>query len=207
MPHKRLTEEGVRRLKPTPGKQPAIFDTIVPRLLVRINYGGSKSWRVLYYVAGKPRSYALGYFPQMSVKQARDAARKFDENPRAIIDKTEVGSFKEVAEEFIKRHVEANELRSREDIKRSLGYVLRKWADRPFLEIRRRDVTVLLDQVSDQHSPGVADSVLALLRKLFNWYAARSDDYVSPVVPGMRRSKPTSRFAARRSHFQDVPIA
>jgi len=50
VPSKRLTEEGVRTLKPTPGKQVSYFDKIVPGLLLRVSWGGAKQWRVLQYV-------------------------------------------------------------------------------------------------------------------------------------------------------------
>ena len=75
----------------------------------------------------------------------------------------------------------------------SLGYVLKRWRDRPFLEIRRRDVANLLDEIEDKHSPGVADGCLAVVRKLFRWFEARADDYISPIVPGMSRSHSQAR--------------
>jgi hypothetical protein len=61
-----------------------------------------------------------------------------------------VGSFKEVADTWLKRHVEAHGLRSQYDIKRQLDrYVYPRWKDRPFLEVRRRDVNDLLDYIAD----------------------------------------------------------
>jgi integrase len=39
--------------------------------------------------------------------------------------------------------------------------------------------------------------VLAILSKLMRWYQARHDEYVSPVVPGMRRSKPSEHKRTR----------
>jgi integrase len=194
--HKRLTDEGIKRLKPKPGEQYGIQDALFPRLDIRVNYAGSKSWMARYYVGGKPRSKKLGEFPQMGVKAARDAARKFDENPQAALAKTEVGSFGEIAAEFLKRHVHGNGnggLRSASDVERSLGYALKRWKDRPFLEIRRRDVVALLDQIEEERGAGVADGVLATVRKLMRWFAARSDDYTTPIVPGMRRTKPKAR--------------
>ena len=43
-----------------------------------------------------------------------------------------------------------------------------------------------------------ADATLAALSKLFNWHAARTDDFVSPVVKGMRRAKPPKERARQR---------
>jgi integrase len=43
----------------------------------------------------------------------------------------------------------------------------------------------------------MADHVLAALRKLMNWHAARDDDFVSPIVKGMARTKPKERARDR----------
>ena len=54
MPRKYLTEDGVRKLKPPPeGKQIDYFDAGMPGLVLRVNYGGRKTWRALYYVKGR----------------------------------------------------------------------------------------------------------------------------------------------------------
>ena len=48
MPRKRFTKLGIERLKPPPKPQQVdYFDTILPGLLMRVSYGGSKTWRVL----------------------------------------------------------------------------------------------------------------------------------------------------------------
>ena len=43
----------------------------------------------------------------------------------------------------------------------------------------------------------MADKVLALLSKVFSWHASRSDEFRSPIVRGMRRSKPNERARER----------
>jgi integrase len=84
--------------------------------------------------------------------------------------------------------VEASGLRSQGEIVRCLTkYVYPAWQHRPFREIGRADVANLLDLVEDQHGARQADIVLAYVRKMMNWYATRTDDYISPVVRGMQR--------------------
>jgi hypothetical protein len=39
----------------------------------------------------------------------------------------------------------------------------------------------------------MADYVLATLRSIMVWYQSRDENYVSPIVKGMRRSKPKAR--------------
>src|SRR5262249_57893048 len=122
MPTKRLTEEGVRKLKPPTSQQVHdYFDAIVPGLVLRVNYGGRKTWRALYYLKrmskdGKrttiPTSITLGHYPQLTLSAARDQARKFLADPAKARNHAEAGSFAQVAANFLQRHVEANKLRS-----------------------------------------------------------------------------------------------
>jgi integrase len=55
----------------------------------------------------------------------------------------------------------------------------------------------LLDQIEDERGPVMADKTLALLSKVFSWHASRSDEFRSPIVRGMRRSKPNERARER----------
>jgi integrase len=104
----------------------------------------------------------------------------------------------------MKRHVEANKLRTQADIKRILTKYIypakttqgQAWQDCPFREIKRADVTKLLDHIEDDRGPRQADIVLAIVRKMMNWYASRND-YVVPVVRGMQRSNGVDRKRKR----------
>jgi integrase len=215
MPKKRLTEEGVAKLKPPPpGKQVDYFDAGMPGLVLRVNYGGAKIWRALYYVKrlnkdGKrvtaPTTHKLGRYPHLTVKTAREAARIFLRDPPKALAAADNGSFREVAENFIKRHVEANQLRTQAEIERCIAkYILPRWEHRPFREIKRGDVAALLDATEDAHGTRQADVVLAIISKLTNWYAARNDDYISPVVRGMHRTNGAER--KRKRTLDDAEI-
>ena len=73
---------------------------------------------------------------------------------------------------WLKRHVEAKGLRTGYEVRRVIErYVLPRWRDRPFAEIRRSDVAALLDAVEDKHGPWVADQVLAALGSVASWFA------------------------------------
>jgi integrase len=178
----------------------------MPGLVLRLNYGGAKVWRALHYVKkfkdGKwvtvPTTHKLGRYPHLKLKDAREAARKFLADPQKALAQADSGSFHEVAENFIKRHVEASKLRSQPEIERCLAkYIYPAWGQRPFREIKRGDVAALLDRIVDNHGARQADLVLAIIRKMANWYAARNDDYVSPVVRGMHRSNGAERRGKR----------
>jgi integrase len=199
MPKLRLTDNVVQRIQPpADGKQVDYRDTVMPGLILRVNYGGAKVWRALHYLKridadGKhitiPTTFKLGKYPVLSLKDARQKAQQFLADPDKAMTKAEAGTFKDVAQNFVKRHVEANKLRSKGDIVRCLEkYVFPHWGNRPFREIRRGDVANLLDHIEDNHGRRMADVVLGMIRSLMNWYTTRDDDYVSPIVKGMKRS-------------------
>jgi integrase len=71
-------------------------------------------------------------------------------------------------------------------------------------EIKKSDIVKLLDRIEDENGPVMADRTLAYLRKVFNWHATRSDDFRSPFVRGMARTKPDER--ARKRILNDDEI-
>jgi integrase len=58
-------------------------------------------------------------------------------------------------------------------------------------------VTALLDMVEDESGPRQADTVLATLSSIMHWHAARTDDYVPPIVRGRSRYDPHAKKRAR----------
>jgi integrase len=204
-----FTEPAVRRMKPPPAGQEDRFEKLRRglTLVLRLSYGGTKAWRVLYYHDGKPHAKTLGHYPALGVAEARKAAFAFD--PKAATSSAAAGSFKEVAEKWIKHYVDAKQLRSKDEIIWHLEkFIYPHWARKPFFEIRRKTVNELLDQIVENHSPGQADAVLATIRGITNWYAGRSDDedYVSPIVKGMRRDQRKASDRARSRILTDDEI-
>jgi integrase len=202
MPVKRLTEEGIARLKAPPGKQVDYRDAVLPGLTLRVNFGGKKTWRAAYRKDGKPdkdgkpgKTYEtakpLGRWPIMGLKEAREAARAFLIDPGKAVDD---GTFAEVMDLYLERHVRAQALRSAPEIERSLRvYVLPHWAHRSFASIKRADVTKLLDHIEDQRGKRTADLTLGYIRSMTNFYAKRNDDYTSPIIRGMGRNNGDTR--------------
>ena len=102
-----------------------------------------------------------------------------------------------IAASFIARHAKPR-LRSWREYDHMLrDYVLPEWGSRPITEIKRSDVTALLDVIEEKRSAALADHVLAVIRKLFNWHAARDEQFLSPLVIGMARTSITARARDR----------
>lgn len=130
---------------------------------------------------------AEGSDPQADHQADREAARIGGERTVNV-----------VLDDFMARYVRERGLRSGDEIEATFRrHVREALGDKPILELRKRDIVELLDRVADQAGPMAADSVLKLLRKAFNWFAARDDEFRSPIVKGMARIKPADRRRSR----------
>ena len=209
MPAKNLTDTVVRNLKlpDKDGKRQVSYIDTLERglaLVLVVSYGGSKTFRVMTYRNGKPHSVKIGTYPRMTVKEARTRAREYFHDPKKFAAQAEVGSFKQIAENWLKRHVQAHGLRSEYEIRRQLErYVYPKWKDSKFLEIRRSEVSDLLDHVADNHGRSQADAVLATVRGIMSWHQTRDEHYTSPIVRGMKRNKAAK---ARKRILNDTEL-
>ncbi|PWT73227.1 MAG: hypothetical protein C5B46_05655 [Proteobacteria bacterium] len=193
---KTMTDRGVAALKPRTQRY-AVSDPELNGHWIRVQPSGAKSYvAVTRSPAGKQLWTTVGAADAISIGEARKAARVILERVRAGLPPIEpkAESFSSVADNWMKRHVEAGGLRSAKEIKRLLDvHVLPHWRDREFTAIRRSDVATLLDRVEDNHGQRQADYVLNVTRSIMNWYAARNDDYGAPIVRGMKRQKVATR--------------
>jgi integrase len=174
-----------------PPVQVSFIDTLERGVALELVVGttGLRTWRVITYRNGKAQSKKLGAYPAMKLKEAREAAKDYWKNPAKYDAQAQTGSFAEIAEKWVRRHVEGNKLRSGAEIKRILAqYVYPKWKDTPFLEIRRRQVNDLLDHIADKNGRVQADAVLTVIRGIMTWFQSRDEDYTSPIVRGMKRN-------------------
>src|SRR5262249_18259080 len=116
-------------------------------------------------------------------------------------------TFEKVFADFMTRYVEPQRLRSTKDLRRNINnHVMPLWSGREFTSIQRGDVAALIDSVVDNSGPVQADKVLALVSKICRWYATRHHDYISPIVPGMRRSNPKDRARTRILNDDEIRV-
>jgi integrase len=217
-----LTDKALKAMRPTPAKKRLIvWDAVQPHFGVRITDKGHKSFVVVKRVRGtkSPSFYVLGHYPDLKLAEAREKARavlgelaegidrkalerKRQEEERRI----EKNRFAAVAQLFIDKH--ANKIRSGKETARIIHlYLIPTFGVLQIDEIRRRQIAELLDDIEAGNfvdasgrklgGPVMADRVLAALRKMFNWHAARDDDFMSPIVKGMARTKPRERARTR----------
>jgi integrase len=152
---------------------------------------------------GRQKWVTIGKTDVMTIEQARVKARdviarvKKGEQPFEP-PPVKPDTVADVTANWLKRHVEKEGLRTADEIRRLLDvYVLPHWRDCIFVEIKRSDITKLLDAIEDDHGAFAADAVLTVLRSIANWFAKRDDDYRTPFVRGMQRTSKKDRTRKR----------
>lgn len=208
---KRLTEQSVGTLKPK-AKPFDVYDAVERHLFLKVGKF-SRAWRVVYKNAdGIKRSKGIGHWPEVDVKNARikAAAFKVAEKER-IANPPETAtlelSFREIAENYLNRHVDASGLRSARQIRNYFNVIiLPEFEGRSFVSVRRGDIVKLLDKVEDERGARTADLILAYVRHLASWHQSRDEDYQSPIARKMQRTKPSERRRKRILSDDEVRI-
>jgi integrase len=201
----KLTKHQIDAQQPST-KDVYLWDTSPPGFGVRVRRSGIKTF-IYSYRAGGGRSacksrHTIGRYGKITLEQARKQAQQLagqvaaGHNPSADRAAQRLEKARErqtvaaVADEFIERYARPRN-RSWHEYQRILDYNVKpRIGNRPIHELTRRDVVGLLDHVADNSGAVMADHVLAIVRKLCNWHAARDAEFRSPIVMGMARTRP-----------------
>ena len=201
---KDLTPAFIAQAKADPGAERTIFwDHGLPGFGLMVTSAGHKSF-VVQYRAGK-QSRRLSLKPNLKLGEARKEAKaKLGEvakgrDPLAERRKAEAAAedtLRAICESYFKR--KGKELRTAGERQSALTrLVYPVLGAKPINEIKRSDLTKLLDRIEDRNGPVMADRTLAYLRCVFVWHATRSDDFRSPITRGMTRTRPADRARKR----------
>jgi integrase len=212
-----FTDIAIRNLKPG-DKRCELPDPAARGLYVIVEPSGFKSFAVRFRFDGKPKKLSLGNVSLSvarkqcaaalhEVREGRDptAAKKQAKAERKAV---EANTFGAVTEKYftiecgLRHHGETlafnGKLRSAARRLADLNrLVLPVVGARPISQIKRSEITALLDKIEIENGPTMADLILRYLSRVFSWHAARDDDFRSPIVRGMARSRPTERERQR----------
>jgi integrase len=168
---KDFTDKSIARLKVA--TRATMSDPLLAGHYVRATPQGGKSFvAVARSPSGQQVWHTIGSTSLYTVAESRDKARQ-------AIKAIREGRDREDPAPDLKSHLER--------------HLKPAWGNRDFNSIRRGDVAKLLDSIEDKAGAVVADAVLSTIRSISNWYALRHEDYVSPIVRGMRRTVPVKR--------------
>jgi integrase len=186
-----LTDRGIASLKPAKGAAYHLaWDALVPGLAVRVTATGSKSFVLVGRFPGSsnPTARALGKVGAITLSDVRDKARQWHKLLAAGVDpaqaRSDVETVRAVCEDYQTR--EGAALRSARWRRGALErLVYPTLGRRPVMELRRADMVRLHDKLSSENGPVIANRIVELLRRIFNWYSIRNEDFHSPIVRGM----------------------
>jgi integrase len=167
---------------------------------IRVTATGVRSFVINYSIARRERRYTIGRWPDWSVlravKEARDLRQRIDRGESPLDGRRKqdgaTTTLKAICEEYIKG--DGKSLRTaewREQVLKRLVYS--ELGAKRIGDIKRSDIVWLLDKIEDENGATMADRTLAVVRRIMNWHALRSDDFRSPIVRGMGRVNPKKR--------------
>ena len=199
---KTLTDFAVTHAKPKPTPY-EVSDGGQRGLRLVVHPSGQKSWIVRYRnpITGTSRKMTLP--PGLSLADARQmtadamyqVAKGIDpidakrQQKVAAVAASE-GTLNFVVEQYLA--IKASKLRSRDHYESILKrHVLPRLGEHQVTELKRSEITAVLDKVEIDSGPCAADQALAVLSAALSWHEFRADGWVSPLVraKGMRRTK------------------
>jgi integrase len=182
-----LTTKSLDAMKPATVKRYEVQDAKAPGLHVRVSTPGARMFYTMSRANGKRRRIKIGPYPVLSLADARRRAMEiarsielgeYDVEPEA--PEETAPTLGEVIPQFIELHAKPNT----KDWKRTES-VLRKFdglKDRPLDQIKRQDVTKVLDDIIANGTPTRANRALSAIKKLMNWCVMRGTIETSPVA-------------------------
>lgn len=182
-----------------------LVDTEVRGFVARRLPSGVVTYGFRYWnkVEKKRRWIAIGLHGTITPAKAKEIATKHAGNvadqkdPIADRAEAQVAAAKtesartvnQVLDEFLIRYVDVKKLRTRREMESSLRrHVRPRIGSVPIRQLKRSQVGEMLDAIAKAGTARLADKVLAQIRKAFNWWTTRDDEFVSPIVPGMART-------------------
>jgi len=203
-----LNAKVIQELQPDKRKRLEFFDTKEPGFSIQITPNGTKSFRVYYRFGGTLRCYSLGRVDQITLQDARAAARdakqiayKGKDDP-AVVDpavkrkeERNAEMFPEVAAAYIKRYAQEEKKSWRDDARIIKNVLNPKFKNKRARELTRADVRSLLEHIAnDEGHPVMANRVRACLSKIYEW-AIEADLLLPGSNPciGIAREEESSR--------------
>jgi integrase len=207
VPSNNLTDRAIKALRPA-DRQIDYSDKGLPGFLLRVCPGGAKTFQVFYRHHRRQRRYTLGRYPTLTLTAARTrqmakialADAIHGKDPGAIRkSEREAETFARLAAAYMERHAKKFKKTWRQDEWMIDTYLNPVWGPRKLKDITRRDVRDVVVRIAD-HAPIMANRVLALVKRMFNF--ALDDEWVD-ANPCYRLARPSKEHQRDRVLTED----
>ena len=173
-------------------------------LVVTVQPSGDKAWTYRTRANGRLYREKLGIYPAMTLAAAQEAFGKIRNDRARGVDlaaRKQMAAqqarrnprVSELCADYLERHAKPNKRTWREDELMLNKDVLPAWGRLRAESVGRRDVTALVDSITDRGSPMQAGKVLALVRKVWNFGIQRGAVAVNPAARMPRPATVKSR--------------
>jgi integrase len=196
---KALTDIAIRNIKPRKTRM-EIPDAKAHGLYLIVQPSGRKTFAVRYRIHGQPKKLTLQAGIELAAARKAAAAAMYEveqgNDPAeqkkahgAKAARAQAETVEAICEDYLKR--DGAKLRTVDERKYTFKRLIYPAIGSiPVSAIKRSQINKMLDTIQDNSGDRTADLALAYLRKAFNWYATRDDDFRSPIVKGMGRYNP-----------------
>jgi integrase len=200
----KLSPAFVDRAEAEPGAERSIYwDDDLPGFGLQVTAAGAKSYVCQYRANGRSRRLAIKTTLKLSEarKEAKAILGQVAKGGDPLTERRQkeaaaTNTLQSICESYF--HREGKRLRTLRERQTTLArLVYPRLGARQIDDIRRSEIVRLLDHIEDENGPVMADRVLAFLRRAFTWHAGRSDEFRSPIVRGMARTRPAERARQR----------
>lgn len=225
----KVTEKFLEKAKATSERQ-SFRDDEITGFGVRIEpkeSGGRKSFFYNVKLAGQVVFKAIGQWPSMSVKDARDEAKEWagkasawkkggcppEANPFAKIKpqvRTEVPTFQELVESYISNHLldpedgALNKKRAEYDVRLLVKNHFESWLERPVDKITDENVLAAKNAAKGRY---MQNSVVEFANRLFTWSAGKKNGKVNFwVVDNPAKDISTNKPIPRKRFLQPEEV-
>ncbi len=194
---KTLTDRQISRIKPTDKRQ-RLSDPELAGHYVNINPSGVS---FVVVCRGRDGKQIWTTLPAHSIDDARRMAREVKQRVKQGLPAFEAppvkpDTFYDISNQWLKEQVDERGLISAREYRRILDvYILPTWKDRPFAEIRKRDVFDLLGTIG--RGKRQAHVVQGIIKSIMRWRADHDDDYLAPVFRNLTNYRPSEHARER----------
>jgi integrase len=148
--------------------------------IIRVYPTGIKAWYFIYTFEGRKRYMLLGNYPEVSIEDARERygdAWKLLKNGKdpsvkakeAKDERLTAPTIEYLATDYLEKYAKKQKKSWREDERMLNKDVIPYWGKIKAVDIKKSDVSLLLDKVSDRSAPVMANRLYALIKKMFNY--------------------------------------